>query len=493
MYDRVGNNAVANDESYVNSQFKEYVYPPGPSKYSLDSFLAFVGEDYHIHLMRLAKKYGDVFNLKLADRDLIVLNGPYAINEALKKQSYYFHNKADFKFLKTEPQSRFIELKSGEFWKRHDEIGVNALSEAFGGNWGEIEEAMGTEVDDLVSDLRKLANQHVDPGRRIALANFSFWHKVVFGARCSEEDKKRLSDEGLDNIPIAFMNAIRVDIAPRIYSVLRLLRSRNSFGIFKKALVSISNYIDVNVEEHKRSRKKGVTRDIADHLLNVLDGIPDVDKKTFMLYEKDVVFGTIFQMSTAGTAVPTFATRWALLYMALNPDVQTKVQEELDRVVGRERLPALADRSKLVYTQACMHEVLRYSCLSPMAPVYYSCSDDTTIGRNFIPANSPVLINYYSLTRDETLWENPERFYPERFIDGDGALDKVKVGQFYPFGVGVRRCIGEHVGRMQIFLLFSRLLHQFIFERPPNEDLSLNPIPGAFLVPKHFNLSIKPR
>jgi cytochrome P450 len=111
----------------------------------------------------------------------------------------------------------------------------------------------------------------------------------------------------------------------------------------------------------------------------------------------------------------------------------------------------------------------------------------------FIPKNTPLFINYYALTRDESYWKEPEQFNPYRFLDENRKLRNDIVDKFYPFGVGSRRCIGEYLGRLQIFLIFSNLMHKCKFAKVPGEKLSLKPQPTILLSPHDYRIVAKPR
>ena len=130
-----------------------------------------------------------------------------------------------------------------------------------------------------------------------------------------------------------------------------------------------------------------------------------------------------------------------------------------------------------------------------MPAITYSTGKiDTTLGDYFISQNTPLLINYYGLTRDEQYWSEPELFNPYRFLDGNGKLRKDLLDKFYPFGVGSRRCIGEHLGRMQIFTLFINLMHRCNFEKVAGEKLNLKPeLSGPTIFPHKYRVVVKSR
>lgn len=482
------------DKKYVLDDVATDVSPPpGPARLSWDSLSAFMGDNLHLNLTRLAGKYGNVFRLRIANRDLVVLSGLDAIREALVNQSDRFTDRADFDFFQQEPQSHFVELKSGSSWERHHEILTGVMRDVLGGRWHEIEGWLKEEVTPLMQALLESGNQPIDPNRCISLANLSFMQRIIFGRGCSVTDRTLFDEQGLNLLPCAFMNATRFDIIPRYLRVPFAVHRWHLFRSFKKTTTSLTAYISAHVDEHRKSFDPNDLRDMADHLLNASLKLTRSDQQSLHITDTDIVNGSLTQFSAAGTGVPSFALRWALLYMITYPEIQTEVQNEIDRVVGREKLPCLSDRSKLPFTQACINEVLRHSSVSPMAPVYYAANADTTLDKFFVPKNTPVLVNYYSLTRDNAVWKEPDSFNPKRFLDVNGNINKDAVSKFYPFGVGARRCIGEHLGRMQIFVLFTNLLHTFRFEKVPGDLACVKPIPGAFLVPKDFRVIAKRR
>ena len=127
--------------------------------------------------------------------------------------------------------------------------------------------------------------------------------------------------------------------------------------------------------------------------------------------------------------------RWAMLLMSLNPHIQRKVQQEIDSVVPRERLPSLHERPLLVYTEAVMCEVLRWGTILPFA-VTHKITDTFSYQGYTFPAGMGLLYNVWSVHRDPDFWTDPEVFKPERFIAPDGTMDKSKTERLIPFGVG---------------------------------------------------------
>lgn len=119
--------------------------------------------------------------------------------------------------------------------------------------------------------------------------------------------------------------------------------------------------------------------------------------------------------------------------MIHHPDVQTKVQAEIDNVVGMGRFPSLADRSKLPYTEATIMELQRISSISPTAGMH-ACAEDVMFHGYRIPKGVTIFPNMDSVLKDKAIWGDPDTFRPERFMDGDGHL--LKKEQNIPFFFG---------------------------------------------------------
>ena len=145
------------------------------------------------------------------------------------------------------------------------------------------------------------------------------------------------------------------------------------------------------------------------------------------------------------------------------------------------------------FTEACIYEILRHASPTNLPSVTYGTVKDTTFKGYFIPEKTPVFVNYYSVTRDERYWEEPEKFNPYRFLDENGKLRKELLEKFYPFGIGQSRCIGEKLARLLNYLFFTNLMHKCEFQKVAGDKLSLEPEPGVFAGPKNYRVTVKSR
>ena len=107
--------------------------------------------------------------------------------------------------------------------------------------------------------------------------------------------------------------------------------------------------------------------------------------------------------------------------MVLNPQAMKKAQDELDRVVGEDRLPEFSDRANLPYIDAVVKELLRWNPPFPISIPNTVTQDDAYRGF-FIPAGATVIENIWAIFRDPDLYPDPGAFNPDRFLE-DGEIN----------------------------------------------------------------------
>lgn len=169
------------------------------------------------------------------------------------------------------------------------------------------------------------------------------------------------------------------------------------------------------------------------------------------------------------------------------PDVQKRLQEEVDKVVGRNRLPSIQDQPHLPYLMAFIYEMMRFTSFIPVT-IPHSTTTNTSINGYPIPKGTVVFINQWSLNHDPKKWDQPEIFNPLRFLDEDGELNKDKTGNVLIYSMGKRRCIGEELSKIQLFLFTTLLTHQchFTVEKQPTMDCMY----GLTLKPNPFKVAV---
>ncbi|GAB2267101.1 hypothetical protein Dimus_002086 [Dionaea muscipula] len=225
------------------------------------------------------------------------------------------------------------------------------------------------------------------------------------------------------------------------------------------------------MEEHTVARHK--SGDTKQHFVDALLTLKD----KYDLSE-DTIIGLLWDMITAGTDTTAITVEWAMAELIRNPRVQQKAQEELDRVIGHERVMTEADFLNLPYLQAVTKEAFR---LHPPTPLMlpHRANADVKIGGYDIPKSTNVHVNVWAVARDPEVWRDPLEFQPERFFSEDVDM-KGHDFRLLPFGAGRRVCPGAQLGINLVTSMLGHLLHHFVWSPPdgvnPREiDMSENP------------------
>lgn len=214
--------------------------------------------------------------------------------------------------------------------------------------------------------------------------------------------------------------------------------------------------------------------------------------------------------------------------MTLYPDVQRKAQEEIDRVVGTDRLPGFEDREKLRYIDAIVKEVLRWHPVAPMGLPHVTSGEDVYEGYRipkgalllpniwYVPTDPTyacldvvplcgVLVSFLiqacllhrAFTHDPTTYHDPMTFKPERFLSTTPEPDPHTLS----FGFGRRICPGRVLADSSIYLGVAQPLAVFNISKAKSESVNneqsgdgeLHFTPGVISHPVPFRASIKPR
>ncbi|XP_062436776.1 cytochrome P450 2C19 isoform X3 [Rhea pennata] len=215
------------------------------------------------------------------------------------------------------------------------------------------------------------------------------------------------------------------------------------------------------------------------------------DRANSHFHLKNLITST-FDLFVAGTETTSTTIRYGLLLLLKHPKIQEKVQEEIDRVVGRSRRPCVADRMQMPYTDAVVHEIQRFISLTPLS-LPHAVTKDIHLKEYVIPKGTTVFPILSSVLHDNKEFANPEEFNPGHFLNENGTFRKSEF--FMPFSAGKRICVGEGLARMEIFLLITIILQNFTLKPVVDpQELSITPIlSGTGNVPPIYQLCAIPR
>ncbi|WP_069879126.1 cytochrome P450 [Bosea sp. BIWAKO-01] len=173
---------------------------------------------------------------------------------------------------------------------------------------------------------------------------------------------------------------------------------------------------------------------------------------------------TIFMAGHETTAV---TLTWAWYLLANAPWVRQAVHDEIEAVCG-DRSPVLDDVSRLRWCKAVIQETLRLYPPVPLLPRQARAAD--RIGNIEVEKSALIMIAPWLLHRATDLWDRPNHFLPERFLDGT----RINPFAYIPFSVGPRICAGLNFGLDEAILCLAVLAQRF--EVVPRPDYRVEPI-----------------
>lgn len=196
-------------------------------------------------------------------------------------------------------------------------------------------------------------------------------------------------------------------------------------------------------------------------------------------FGEETILGLIWDMISAGADTSAISVEWAMAEVIKNKNIQKRIQEELNDVIGLNCIITERETSKLSYLQCIVKEVLR---LHPPTPLMlpHKANKNVKIGDYDVPRGSTVHINIWAIARSPENWEDPLEFRPERFLEEDVDV-KGHDFRVLPFGSGRRVCPGAALGIDMVTSMFGHLLQNFHWSLPQGvkpEEVDMLERPG---------------
>ncbi|XP_019871649.1 methyl farnesoate epoxidase-like [Aethina tumida] len=440
---------------------------------------------HHLVWQELSEVYGDIVGLKMGRNLVVTVFGAEGVKEVLTREDFDGRPDGYFFRLRTFGKRLGIVFSDGQFWQKQRKFSIQHLKK-FGLGRKEMEEQIQEETRDLIrvirSELKKENEIYMNTLFDTSVLN------VLWAMMAGE--RFQLDDERLKKLLEIMHDAFRItDISGGMLNQLPLLRfiAPNATGYNKlmEILTRMWEFLEGAIAEHRRTVCSSHARDLIDAFLQKMDVKNDPS------FTDDQLMSLLLDLFMAGSETTSNTLGFAMLYMIVYPEVQAKVQAELDEFVGRNRWPTFADRSRLKYTEAVLMEIQRRTNVPPLGIAHRAIRDTFLLGYK-IPEDTIVLTSLYSLHMDPHFWKDPLAFRPERFLNQGQIVADEKY--FAPFGYGKRRCLGESLAKTNYFLFFTSILHNFKIEASEHEpEPSLEPLDGVTLSPKPYRARLIPR
>ncbi|KAF4399368.1 hypothetical protein G4B88_022451 [Cannabis sativa] len=344
------------------------------------------------------------------------------------------------------------------------------------------------EMNSLLKGLNESAEKPITLKEHLSNVSLNVISRMVLGKKYTDESENAIvsPEEFKKMLDELFLLSGVLNIGDSIPWI-DFLDLQGYIKRMKALSKKFDRFLEHVLDEHNE-RRKGVKDYVAQDMVDVLLQLAeDPNLEVKLERHGDLIAG--------GTESSTVTVEWAISEMLKKPDIFEKATEELDRVIGRERWVEEKDIDKLPYINSIVKETMRLHPVAPMLVPRFTREDCQVAGYD-IPKDTRVLVNVFTIGRDPSLWDQPEEFMPERFLDK--SID-VKGHDFelLPFGAGRRMCPGYSLGLKVIQSSLANLLHGFTWTLPPNmkkEDLDMTEIFGLS-TPKKFPLVVisKPR
>ncbi|XP_012495474.1 PREDICTED: cytochrome P450 2J2-like [Propithecus coquereli] len=250
---------------------------------------------------------------------------------------------------------------------------------------------------------------------------------------------------------------------------------------------AVRGFIRQEIIRHKLGAPEAPKDFISCYLAQITKAMDD----PVSTFNEENLIQVVIDLFLGGTDATATTLRWALIHMVQHRDVQDRVQQELDEVLGAASAVCYEEREHLPYTRAVLHEVQRLSSVVTVGAVR-QCVTSTRVCGYPMPTVTIILPNLASVLYDPECWETPRQFNPGHFLDKDGNF--VVNEAFLPFSTGHRVCPGDQLARMELFLMFATLLKNFRLQLPEGSPgLRLEYIFGGTLQPQPQEICAAPR
>ncbi|XP_033763834.1 steroid 17-alpha-hydroxylase/17,20 lyase-like [Pecten maximus] len=456
----------------------KYKLPPGPTPIPLvGNYSLMMERGLQEECVKLAEKYGPVFTIYMGPLRMVIVNTIEAATQVLVKAKADFADRMPTTFgdALSDNGKDIAFSQYTVSWKLHRKIAGTALRNYFRG--GKLEEAIHGSCSHAIKAFEEKKGEPFVPHECIDLTVFNVMVALCFQNVYTFDDSrfKRLVDldnELLLNVGAGFVE----DLLPILAKTWPTKRYARAMEI----LDEIFEFVNGELRNHKETFDEGNIRDFADALIlarmeaendedtELLNQLTDVHLKQTMI---DVFF--------AGIDTTRFTLQWFFLYLAANPEIQKKAQKEIDNAVGRDRLPGLADRPSMPYTEAVLHETMRIATVAPLGVPHAARVDAKLCGYD-VPKGTAVVINHWALHNDARHWNDPKKFDPERFLDSDGNLAQKPVS-WLPFSAGRRVCLGESIAKAELHVIAAIILQQFDLMLPQGVAADFSPEISSFV------------
>uniref|UniRef100_A0A0E0JQC9 trans-cinnamate 4-monooxygenase n=1 Tax=Oryza punctata TaxID=4537 RepID=A0A0E0JQC9_ORYPU len=470
--------------------------PPGPTPVPIFGNWLQVGDELnHRNLAALARRFGDIFLLRMGQRNVVVVSSPPLAREVLHTQGVEFGSRTRnvvFDIFTGKGQDMVFTVY-GDHWRKMRRIMTvpfftGKVVQQHRAGW---EAEAAAVVDELRADPAA-ATDGVVLRRRLQLMMYNNMYRIMFDRRF----------DGMDDplfLRLKALNGERSRLAQSFEynygDFIPILRPflRGYLRICKELKETrLKLFKDFFLDE----RKKLASTEAMDNngLKCAIDHILEAQQKGEI--NEDNVLYIVENINVAAIETTLWSMEWAIAELVNHREIQEKLRRELDTVLGPGQQIREPDTHRLPYLQAVIKETLRLRMAIPLLVPHMNLHDAKLAGYD-IPAESKVLVNAWYLANNPDQWRRPEEFRPERFLEEEKHVEaNGNDFRYLPFGVGRRSCPGIILALPILGVTIGRLVQNFELLPPPGQDkVDTTEKGGQFSlhILKHSTIVAKPR
>ncbi|XP_015669360.1 cytochrome P450 2A6-like [Protobothrops mucrosquamatus] len=461
--------------------------PPGPTPLPLIGNLLWIDRNNLPNsLIKLSEKYGPVYTLQLGPRRIVVLRGYEAIKEALVDQGNEFRDRGQQAIFDWIFEDQGVVFTSGEKAKQQRRFSIMTLRD-FGVGKRSIEEQILEEAHFLLEALRGTKGAPFNPTYFLSRSVSNVISSITFGNRFDYEDPEFLSLLTIMTEVFCFASSAQGQLLDIFFGIVQHLPGLKQ-RFFKK-FSELKKFVAKKAKAHQETLDPNSPRDFIDcYLVKMLQE----EKNPDSFFSMEELVATTLNIFFGGTETVSTTLRYGFLMLLKYPEVEEKIHEEIDHVIGVNRTPTMEDRLQMPYTEAVIHEIQRFGDLLPMA-LPRRVTREVQLRGYTIPKGTEVFPMLGTALRDPKHFARPEEFDPQHFLDEKGQFKKKEA--FIPFCIGKRSCFGENLARAELFLFLTSILQHFRFKSAVTpEDIDLSPmLVGFATIPRIYEVSVVPR
>ncbi|KAF4621149.1 hypothetical protein D9613_000281 [Agrocybe pediades] len=431
----------------------------------------------------MRSRYGDIIYLEALGNRIIVLNSLKAVHDLLEMRASIYSDRPAFTMIgeliglnKSLPM-----LPYGPEFRKQRKLCHHGLSPAAVKKYHTIQStAVSSYVAGILANPETFISELRLTAGRIVLS-------VTYGFPVEMDDTSYLEEAEATMEMIekgTVMGAYYVDIFPALKHLPYWLPFNSIPKVASSGRSLLHSMVDRPYQHVKRALEDGTASAsfVADCLTQGESNPAKLSKDN----EDSIRWaaGSMYGGKAHPGGESSFATILTFIYaMASYPEVQKKIQDEIDGVIGNERLPTVDDKDQLPYVRCAIKETLRWRPALPMAIPRMTTRDDHYNGY-FIPAGTIILPNVWALSVDDVSGMPSAEFMPERFMNSsldtpDKAGDLIDPSS-YSFGFGRRLCPGKVLGENNIFLFVTYLMATLHISRKRDKDGNFVPIQPTY-------------